>query len=137
MHITAEISPGELLDKISILNIKLNRITDSTKLINIRHEHNLLTAKYSALQLSLYSQQEDTKLENLLRLFETLEATNTALWEIEDKIRDCEREGNFGPEFVELARSVYKNNDKRSELKRDINTVLNSKLVEEKSYQPY
>jgi hypothetical protein len=131
MHITAEISPGELLDKISILTIKLSRIADQTKLVNIHHEHDLLMAKYNALQLP------SADIEKLTRLFNALTEINTVLWEIEDNIRDCEREGNFGPKFIELARSVYKSNDKRSELKRDINTVLQSKLVEEKSYKPY
>ena len=71
------------------------------------------------------------------RLTADLKAVNLELWQLEDDIRDCERDGDFGPKFVELARSVYKTNDRRAALKREINTLLGSRLVEEKSYRPY
>lgn len=126
--VTIEIAPGELIDKITILEIKTEFIGDPEKLANVR------------IELETLSKSRDLAIEpsaEMDRLTADLKAVNLALWKIEDDIRDCERDGNFGPEFVELARAVYKTNDRRAALKREINTLLGSRLVEEKSYQPY
>ena len=126
--VTVEISFGELIDKITILEIKLERIGDPEKLKNIRTEWETLTASRDAVV--------SESLE-LTALSGELKAVNEALWRIEDDIRDCERAGDFGETFVELARAVYVTNDKRAELKRQINALLGSRLVEEKSYAAY
>ena len=126
--LTVEISPGELIDKITILEIKLERISDGAKLANVRIEHKTL------------SQSRDQHMApsaELDRLTSELKAINEMLWQIEDDIRDCERNGNVGPTFIELARSVYIRNDTRARLKREINELLGSSLVEEKSYAAY
>ena len=126
--ITVEIAPGELLDKITILEIKSERITDEAKLANIRRELALLNeARGKALEES----------DEVRTLVADLKAVNEALWRIEDEIRECERAGDFGPRFIELARSVYRQNDRRSVLKRRINELLGSVIVEEKSYRGY
>jgi hypothetical protein len=128
LPLMVEISPGELIDKITILEIKLERIADSAKRRNIEHEYQLLSkALTSAIQ-------EDGKLSALKA---ELREVNAIIWEVEDDIRDHERRQDFGPEFVELARAVYHNNDRRAEIKRAINALLRSALVEEKSYTPY
>ncbi|MFK7941762.1 MAG: DUF6165 family protein [Paracoccaceae bacterium] len=126
--VTAAIAPGELIDKITILEIKTERISDPVKVANVRIELETLTSsRDTALTAS----------DDLNRLSAALKTVNEALWEIEDDIRDCERAGDFSDKFVQLARSVYITNDKRAALKREINDLLGSKLVEEKSYQPY
>ena len=126
--VTIEIAPGELIDKITILQIKSERITDADKLANVVIELTTLAASRDA---SLPGSAE------LDQLSADLKEVNEKLWVIEDDIRDCERDGDFGPRFVELARAVYRTNDVRADLKRQINTLLGSRLVEEKSYQPY
>lgn len=128
MNIKVEIAPGELIDKMTILEIKLKNIYEKTKLTNIRNEYNALRHTY---------QQCIPPTEGLNRLISELKAINEKLWIIEDQIRDCEREKDFSRKFIELARSVYKNNDKRAQLKREINILLNSKIIEEKSYRNY
>lgn len=126
--ITVEIAPGELIDKITILEIKLERITDAEKLANVRVEYEtLVRARDSAVPPSV----------ELDRLTEQLKSLNETLWEIEDGIRDCERDRDFGATFVHLARSVYMTNDRRAATKKDINLLLGSRLVEEKSYAAY
>ena len=126
--VTIEISPGELIDKITILEIKTERITDAAKRANVQVELDVLTAsRDAALPAS----------EELARLTTSLKDVNETLWVIEDDIRDCERASDFGEVFVQLARRVYITNDKRAALKREINDLLGSRLVEEKSYQPY
>ncbi len=126
--ISVEIAPGELIDKITILEIKSERITDPDKLVNVRVELKTLeVCRDNAVPAS----------NELGRLTAELREVNETLWVIEDDIRDCERDGNFSDKFVELARAVYKTNDLRASLKRDINVLLGSRLVEEKSYQPY
>jgi hypothetical protein len=126
--VTIEIAPGELIDKITILEIKTERITEAAKLENVRIELETLTeSRDSAIARS----------DEMTRLTSALKSVNEELWVIEDDIRDCERAGDFGPKFVELARAVYKTNDRRAALKREINDLLGSRLVEEKSYQPY
>lgn len=123
-----EISPGELIDKITILEIKLERIGDAEKLKNVRVEWETLTAaRDGSVEIS----------PELERLTAELKTVNERLWEIEDAIRDCERRKDFGDKFVELARGVYLSNDKRSAIKRAINELLGSPLVEEKSYAAY
>lgn len=124
-----EISNGELLDKISILEIKLLTIEDKDKLINIQKEFDTL----NPLVVKLF-EQYDGQLQNH---YLELAKINGELWDIEDWIRDCEREKRFDKEFIELARSVYITNDKRSEVKKLINIMTNSGLVEEKSYKKY
>jgi len=126
--ILVEIAPGELLDKITILEIKMARITQPDKLKNVQIEHSTLDAARSKVI---------TRSENLDRLTADLRSVNEALWDIEDEIRQCERAGNFGPRFIELARSVYHQNDRRAALKRHINDLLGSKIIEEKEYVKY
>lgn len=128
MSINIELSVGELLDKVTILQIKSERISDQVKLENINKELEVLTALWEA---SAYSQR-DLK-ENI----QALKEVNEVLWDIEDKIRDKERDKSFDQEFIELARSVYFTNDKRAEIKKVINTKTGSELVEEKSYKKY
>jgi len=126
--VSVEISPGELIDKITILEIKLERIKDAAKLGNVRTEWETLTA---ARDGALGNSAE------LDRLTAELKEVNVRLWEIEDRIRDCERAKDFGETFVELARGVYRNNDRRAHIKRAINALLGSRLIEEKSYAAY
>ena len=126
--IRVEIAPGELIDKITILEIKAERIADTGKRDTVLVElKTLADARAAAIP-------PDREVD---RLTVELKAVNEALWEIEDRIRDCDRDGEFGPRFVELARAVYRTNDRRAELKRAINLHLGSRLVEEKSYKPY
>ena len=124
-----EISNGELLDKISILELKLLKIEDEEKLVNIKKEFETL----NPLVVDLF-ENYDSQLQNH---YLELAKINGELWDIEDWIRDCEREKRFDKEFVELARSVYITNDKRCEVKNLINIVTASDLIEEKSYKKY
>ena len=128
MAILAPISAGELLDKITILRVKAERIGDDAKRANVTKELRLLEA------LAVEALPRSPALEAL-----TAELTelNAALWDIEDAKRDCERRQDFGAEFVRLARAVYLENDRRAAIKRAINEETGSDLVEEKSYQPY
>lgn len=128
MSINIELSVGELLDKLTILQIKSERISVQAKLENINKELQVLTALWEA---SAYSQSD------LKGNIQALKEVNEALWDIEDKIRDKERGQSFDQEFIELARSVYFTNDKRAEIKKVINTKTGSELVEEKSYKKY
>jgi hypothetical protein len=127
--ILVPISPGELLDKITILRIKAQRMTDAAKLANVRHELELLekTWSESARQSGIDVSAEER----------ALEAVNTRLWVIEDDIRDKEAQRTFDARFIELARSVYIENDERAAIKKRINQKLGSKIVEEKSYKDY
>ena len=128
ISISVEVSPGELIDKITILGIKLERIEDEDKLKNVKLEWETLTrARDEAIEAT----------PELEKLMAGLKEFNERLWEIEDDIRDCERNKDFGDRFVELARGVYVNNDQRSRLKREINELLGSRLIEEKSYAAY
>src|SRR5688500_440089 len=123
------ISPGELIDKITILEIKSARMTDAAKLHNVCTELTLLNETWQA---SAFSRQAHIG-EEWARLREV----NGQLWEIEDEIRDKERAGEFDARFIELARAVYVTNDERAAAKRRINVKLGSALVEEKSYRDY
>ena len=124
-----EISNGELLDKISILELKLLKVEDEEKLVNIMTEFDALNPLVIELIENYDGQLQNHYLE--------LAKINGELWDIEDWIRDCEREKRFDKEFVELARSVYNTNDKRCEVKKLINILTSSGLVEEKSYKEY
>tara|TARA_X000001316_G_C898877_1_gene17810 strand:+ start:247 stop:633 length:387 start_codon:yes stop_codon:yes gene_type:complete len=124
-----EISNGELLDKASILGLKLLKIEDKGKLVNIRKEYVTLKPLVEKL-LWVYGSKLQGHYDKLAKI-------NGQLWDIEDWIRECEREKRFDKEFVELARSVYITNDKRSEVKKLINILTESGLVEEKSYKDY
>jgi hypothetical protein len=127
-QINTPISPGELVDKITILEIKKEFIVDGNKLKNINYEYNLLMKIYN---------DDISKTDGVGVLKTELKNINLSLWKIEDDIRDCERDKIFDNTFVELARSVYFTNDKRSKVKLEINLLLNSNLVEEKSYKDY
>ncbi len=122
------VSPGELLDKITILRIKAARMTDGEKLRNVRVELALLSDTWRDCGCAQRTPLEDEQ---------ALEAVNARLWNIEDRIREKEAAQAFDAEFIELARSVYLANDERAAIKRRINLRLNSRLVEEKSYAPY
>jgi len=124
-----EVSNGELLDKQSILELKLKNIKDNKKLINIKNEHGGL----SPLCDNLF----DNYGNELRSLYAKLSEINAQLWKIEDDIRECERNKDFGDEFVRLARAVYFTNDKRSKVKKSINLLTKSGFVEEKSYEDY
>lgn len=116
---------GETADKIAILRIKSERMRDPAQLENVRNELTLVSEPFfSAIQRG---PEFDT-------LFAELKAVNETLWNVEDDIRGCERRGDFGSDFVRLARSVYRTNDQRARLKREIDTLLGSALREEKSY---
>ncbi len=122
------VSPGEVLDKITILEIKSERISDADKLVNVKRELELLQASWSQFV------DDD---ETIRRIHSELKTINEALWEIEDDIRDKERAKEFDGRFIELARSVYFTNDRRSQVKKDLNLHLGSEIIEEKSYQDY
>ena len=126
--ILAEVSPGELIDKITILEIKVARITDSRKVANVRYALDRLTETRKAAL---------TMTGTLERLWADLRTVNEALWEIEDDIRQCEAEQDFGPRFIELARSVYRTNDRRAAIKKEIDELFGSAMTDEKSYQHY
>jgi len=127
-----QVSNGELLDKLSILSIKKQKLKGN-KLTNVEKEYKYLKKKYDALILEV-----SPVVRNEFVMYNTeLKIINYKLWEIEDDIRECEKEKNFGSKFVELARQVYKTNDERSKIKKIINVLTNSSFVEEKSYQDY
>lgn len=128
MTISVEVSYGEMLDKISILEIKLEKVSNPGQRENISRE------------LGILSEARDQGLSGGLdfsEIYSSLKNVNLRLWQIEDDIRDCERRQDFGPDFVLLARSVYKVNDHRAALKRELNELLGSPLIEEKLYQDY
>lgn len=129
-----EVSNGEILDKYSILEIKLQKITEESKRENIIKEYTELTPNITDIFANADNSGNLTKLEEL---YEDLLNINKTLWNIEDLIRDCEREESFGADFIELARSVYYTNDDRSDVKKEINLLTGSLLVEEKSYEDY
>lgn len=123
------VSIGEVVDKITILRIKQAEIRDPAKLANVERELTALEASYRA-----HVGEPPAVVQDLTA---ALQAVNGTLWVIEDDIRDCERRGDFGAEFIRLARAVYVTNDERARLKKEINLALGSALVEEKSYQDY
>ena len=121
-------SPGELLDKITILRIKSARMTDAAKLANVRAELTELEKTWRVAVGANSNVAEDER---------ALQAVNERLWVIEDDIRDKERAHAFDARFIELARSVYIENDERAAIKKRVNLALGSRIVEEKSYKPY
>ena len=126
--IQSEISAGELLDKISILEIKIDKIKDRDDLLEINKEYEVLKV---AKNLNIES---TNKIE---QLFKDIKEVNLNLWNIEDKIRICEKNKNFGQNFINLARDVYLNNDKRAKIKSEINELLQSNIKEIKYYADY
>lgn len=120
-----EVSNGEIIDKLTIIQIKKERITDKSKLVNLEKEYDELMKVTS----SILSTDDPLYIE--------LYKVNCELWDIEDHIRDLERKKDFGEDFISTARSVYFKNDRRSELKREINIKTSSGLIEEKSYEKY
>ncbi|MDE1923189.1 MAG: hypothetical protein KGL92_15780 [Gammaproteobacteria bacterium] len=127
-EISVPVSPGELIDKITILEIKALRIADAAKVANVRRELEALSGTWAASAYSAANIEADRA---------ALRAVNERLWKIEDDIRDKERAGCFDAEFIRLARAVYFENDERAAIKRRINTSLGSALIEEKSYSDY
>jgi hypothetical protein len=126
--ILSEISPGELLDKISILEIKIEKITNKKSLEEVKKEYKILKeTQDSSINLT----------DEIKELFDSIKLTNMFLWDIEDKIRICEKNNDFGKNFISLARNVYINNDKRAGIKSKINSLLGSNIKEVKQYTDY
>ena len=128
-----EVSNGEIVDKLTILDIKLRLISDKGKLENVQTEFNEL----SPIVKSIYDDLSQENRERMASLHQELQEVNQKLWYIEDDIRMLEAQQNFGERFIELARSVYFTNDQRALLKKEINLLTGSLLVEEKSYEDY
>ena len=128
MLLLVQTSPGEFLDKVTILEIKSERMSDPAKLANVQRELTLLRETWGASPLSA---------RDVSALVAQLKGVNEALWDIEDRIRVKESAKAFDAEFVELARSVYVTNDRRAAIKRELNVALGSDILEEKSYQAY
>ena len=126
-----EVSNGEIIDKYTILEIKLSEIKDEVKLKNVQNEYNTLTPDVQAIYANCADENHLKKLHN------NLLEVNKKLWKIEDDIRECERAKDFSQTFIDLARSVYYVNDDRSDVKKEINVYTGSDLVEEKSYENY
>ncbi|OPX29552.1 MAG: hypothetical protein B1H09_06200 [Gemmatimonadaceae bacterium 4484_173] len=126
MQMKIEVSVGELVDKVSILEIKLEKILNPEKLANVKIEYNLLLESMKLLDLSNHSD-----------IFLELKKINLCIWETEDRIRKLEAEKRFDAEFITHARNVYFDNDRRAALKKQINTRYNSRVVEEKQYTDY
>jgi len=126
--IQVPVSPGEVLDKITILEIKSERIDDAAKVANVKRELELLSASWHAAV-----DEDDT----VQRIHSELKTINEALWEIEDDIRDKEKAREFDQVFIDLTRAVYVTNDQRANAKKELNLYLGSEIVEEKSYQDY
>ena len=128
MSVSTEISFGEFLDKLTILDIKCERIQDAEKLKNVKHERDVLR--------KIWKENEKSSVD-ISSEYNELKKINEKLWEIEDDIRDKERNKEFDLKFIELARAVYVTNDERARIKKEINLILGSDLVEEKSYSDY
>lgn len=128
MSVSIDVSYGELIDKITILEIKAARITDAVKLRNVKMELQFLAAQRA---VNIPPSVAVEVLTNQLR------TVNAFLWDVEDQLREKEARKLFDAEFVELARNVYRTNDRRAELKRALNNLLGSKIMEEKAYKPY
>ena len=127
-RVLSEISPGELLDKISILEIKLEKVKDKDRQKRIKNEYDILKkVQNSSIEMS----------DKIKDLYRSVSNVNIKLWDIEDKIRICEQNKDFGKNFINLAREVYFNNDKRSKIKSEINKILGSNIREVKQYVNY
>ena len=129
IEINVEVSCGELIDKLTILSIKNEKITNKEKLKNVQHEFKVLNEISKNLK-SMNPNEFDN-------FYKKLRKINLSLWDIEDEIRKFEKESNFGIEFIELARSVYITNDERFRIKNEINSFFSSGIVEEKDYEEY
>ncbi|MBI5165779.1 MAG: hypothetical protein HY985_17985 [Magnetospirillum sp.] len=128
MAVLVPVSWGEVIDKITVLEIKSERLTDAAKLANVTRE---------LAELAAVRDRDFAGHAGLAALAAELKTINETLWVIEDDIRDCERAKDFGPKFIALARAVYVTNDRRAAVKRRINELLGSDLFEEKSYAAY
>ena len=127
-RVLSEISPGELLDKISILEIKLEKVKDKDRQKRIKNEYDILKkVQNSSIEMS----------DKIKDLYRSVSNVNIKLWDVEDKIRICEQNKDFGKNFIELARGVYFNNDKRAKLKNEINEILKSNIREIKQFVDY
>jgi len=127
-RVLSEISPGELLDKISILEIKLEKVKDKDRQKRIKNEYDILKkVQNSSIEMS----------DKIKDLYRSVSNVNIKLWDIEDKIRICEQNKDFGKNFIELARGVYFNNDKRAKFKNEINEILKSNIREIKQFVDY
>ena len=126
--ILSEISPGELLDKISILEIKLDKVKDKKAQEEIKKEYKILK------EIQNSSIKYEDRIKNLIN---SIKEVNIKLWDAEDKLRICEKNKDFGKSFIELAREIYFNNDKRSKIKSEINKILGSNIKEVKQYVKY
>ena len=127
-RVLSEISPGELLDKISILEIKLEKVKDKDSQKKIKNEYDILKkTQNSSIEMS----------DKIKDLYRSVSDVNIQLWDIEDKLRICEQNKDFGKNFIELARGVYFNNDKRAKLKNEINEILKSNIREIKQFVDY
>ena len=129
MKILAEISVGELFDKITILNIKTQKIHDPEKLINVKNELNFLNNQASSIKV-----KDPTSLSQNIN---KLQSINEELWDIENYKRECEANKDFGEKFIQLSRDVHFKNDIRAQIKKEINLLTDSKIVEEKEYSKY
>ena len=129
MKIIAEISVGELFDKITILNIKTQKINDTEKIINIKNELKFLNNQASNINVK----DQDKLRKNINKL----QSINEELWDIENHKRECEANKNFGEDFVQLSRDVHFKNDIRAQIKKEINLLTDSVIVEEKEYFKY
>ena len=128
MMIEIPVSHGELVDKLTILEIKLEMISEKSKINEVITEHKYLSSIFNKIK---------TEEETVLSYYEELLAINKKLWNIEDSIRSLEKQKKFNPEFIELARKVYYTNDERFEIKSKINALFNSNIKEQKSYENY
>ena len=128
MEINVPISTGELIDKITILEIKKNKLKNVEKIQNVKKELNLLNQIYLKIM---------TKNKKIETIEKQLKKINLQLWDIEESIRDCERRNDFGEDFIELSRKIYIKNDLRYNIKNEINKASSSKIFEEKSYSKY
>lgn len=128
MPLLVPTSPGDFLDRVTILEIKSDRIRDAAKLENVRRELEALRATWAKSPLAAH---------DVAATVAELRKVNETLWDIEDRIREKEAARTFDAEFVELARSVYRTNDRRAAIKRELNVKLGSELIEEKSYARY
>ena len=128
MMIEIPVSHGELVDKLTILEIKLEMISEKSKINEVTTEHKYLSSIFNKIK---------TEEETVLSYYKELLAINKKLWNIEDSIRSLEKQKKFNPEFIELARKVYYTNDERFEIKSKINELFNSNIKEQKSYENY
>tara|TARA_Y100000741_G_scaffold221714_2_gene169029 strand:- start:144 stop:533 length:390 start_codon:yes stop_codon:yes gene_type:complete len=129
MTIKIPVSYGELIDKLTILDIKKIKISEQQKLVNVKKEFDLLEESVSELKKD--------NINDYNKFYSELKKINLNLWEIEDQIRVCEKNKSFDKEFIEFARSIYKLNDKRFNIKNEINSRYNSPLAEQKDYEEY